>query len=425
MHVVIIGAGLMGITTAYYLCRHGVEVTVLDKEPGPALGASYGNGGLLQTSAPEPWNMPGIFSVFAQAWLASLTGRGESAAFVTRTLALPGLLGWGLKFLRYANRSDYLGHTVKNLRLSNYTRDALRELNSTESLDYARAENGSIFLFRDQASMAAYVDLAEHVAKHGSRYVALGRDDLLEREPSLSDIGEQLVGGVYYPADSAGNSRQFCEQMSQILAAKGAEFRYGRDVSRLSQQGDAWSVSAGHDNLVADAVVLCAGAHSTRLARSIGIRLPIAPAKGYSISIPMRDWGNRPRHVLADMGVHAGANPMGDILRVAGTAEFAGMRDGVSSERIDYLIGLTRQIFPQFAGTIRHDEIDPWSGLRPLSADGLPFIGRTHMQKIFINSGHGGLGWTQAAGSGKALADHIVGARNGFDLTDFSPVRFH
>ena len=138
----------------------------------------------------------------------------------------------------------------------------------------------------------------------------------------------------------------------------------------------------------------------------------------------MHDWDNRPRHVLGDMGVHAGVNPIGDVLRVAGTAEFAGMKEGISEERTDYLIGLARQIFPTFAATIKRDEIDPWGGLRPLSADGLPMIGSTSVKNVYVNTGHGGLGWTQAAGSGRAIADHIAGIGDGFDLSDFSPGRF-
>jgi D-amino-acid dehydrogenase len=424
MHVVVIGAGLTGITTAYFLRRHGIDVTVLEKEVAPALGASYGNGGLLQTSAPEPWNMPGIFSVFAQAWLAGLTGKGEKSAFVTRTLALPGLVGWGLKFLKYANAEDYLGQTVRNMRLASYSRDVLNELNSAESLSYSYRDCGAIFLHRSEESLAGYVTLAEHVGKNGARYKVLDCDALLEREPSLTEIGDQLVGAVFYPDDSAGSSRDFCQQMAEVCSEKGVEFAYDTLVSRISTNNHCVAVQTTNDEVVADALVIAAGAHSTRLAKSIGVRLPIAPAKGYSISIPMRNWDNRPRHVIGDMGVHAGVNPIGDVLRVAGTAEFAGMKEGISEERTDYLIGLARQIFPTFAATIKRDEIDPWGGLRPLSADGLPMIGSTSVKNVFVNGGHGGLGWTQAAGSGRAIADLIADANDRFDLSDYSPGRF-
>lgn len=424
MRVVVIGAGLAGITAAYFLRQHGIDVTVLEKEAGPGQGASYGNGGLLQTSAPEPWNMPGIIGVFAQAWLAGLTGKGENSAFVTRTLALPGLVGWGLKFLKYANAEGYLGQTVKNMRLASYSRDVFNELNSAESLSYSYRDCGAMFLHRTEESLATYLTLAEHVGKNGARYEVLNRDALLEKEPSLTDVGDQLVGAVLYPDDSAGNSREFCLQMSEICSGKGVKFSYDTQVNRISANSTGVAIQTAEDEVSADALIIAAGAHSTRLAKSVGVQLPIAPAKGYSISIPMRGWDNRPRHVLGDMGVHAGVNPIGEVLRVAGTAEFAGMKEGISRERTDYLIGLARQIFPTFAESIDRDEIDPWGGLRPLSADGLPMIGSTSVNKVFVNSGHGGLGWTQAAGSGRAIADHIAGVEDRFDLSDFSPTRF-
>ena len=424
MRVIVIGAGLAGITAAYFLRQHGIDVTVLEKEAGPGQGASYGNGGLLQTSAPEPWNMPGIFSVFAQAWIAGLTGKGEKSAFVTRTLALPGLVGWGLKFLQYANAEDYLGQTVKNMRLASYSRDVLNELNSSESLSYSHSNCGAMFLHRTEESMAGYMTLAEHVGGYGVRYEKLDRDALLAKEPSLTEIGDQLVGAIFYPDDGAGSSRDYCQQMSEICSGKGVEFSYDTQVNRISANSNGVAIQTAEVQVSADALVIAAGAHSPRLAKSIGVRLPIAPAKGYSISIPMRDWDNRPRHVLGDMGVHAGVNPIGEVLRVAGTAEFAGMREGISEERTDYLIGLARQIFPAFAETINRDEIDPWGGLRPLSADGLPMIGSTSVKNVFVNGGHGGLGWTQAAGSGKAIADHIAGVDHRFELSDFSPTRF-
>ena len=424
MHVVVIGAGLAGVTAAYFLRQHGIDVTVLEKETGPALGASYANGGYLQTSAPEPWNMPGIVGVFAQAWLAALTGKADSSAFVTRTRALPALVGWGLKFLKYANAEDYLGQTVKNIQLTTYTRKVLDQLNGSESLSYSYRDCGAMFLHRTEESLQSYLTLAEHVGKAGERYEILDRDALLEKEPSLTDVGDQLVGAVFYPGDAAGNSREFCEQLSAVCSERGVVFRYDTPVARISPGNSGVVIRTPEDEVSADTLVIAAGAHSTGLAKSIGIRLPIAPAKGYSISIPLRNWKNRPRHVLGDMGVHAGVVPMGDILRVAGTAEFAGMREGISSERLDYLIGLTRQIFPKFAETINRDEIDPWGGLRPLSADGIPMIGPTKIDKVYVNTGHGGLGWSQAAGSGKAIADHIAGSEDRFDLSDFSPARF-
>jgi D-amino-acid dehydrogenase len=424
MRVVVIGAGLLGVSSAYFLRQRGIDVTVVERENAPALGASYGNGGYLQSSLPDPWNAPGVLRIFSHAWLASIAGRGDESAFAVSTSALPGLGGWGLRFLRNANQRTFLDHLVKNQRLAKYTLTVLDELNEGESLDYAASDTGGLIIFRDEQSMAGYLGVADHAEKHGARFDALDRMALVSIEPSLGDVADKLVGAVHFADDRAGNSRAYCEQLASIAQTLGVAFRYGETTRRISKASSSVVVETDSDEIIADAVVVAAGAHSTQIAASIGIHLPVAPAKGYSISIPMRDWTNRPKHVIADMGVHAGINPMGDVLRVAGTAEFCGLRPGISERRTDYLIDLVRKIFPRFAATIDPSEIDPWGGHRPLSADGLPVIGASRVEGVYLNTGHGGLGWTQAAGSGKALADLIAGASGAFDLSDYSISRF-
>lgn len=423
-HVVVIGAGLLGITTAYFLRRKGLDVTVLESADEPALGASYGNGGYYQSSAPDPWNAPGVMKVFWQAWRASLLGRVDRSAFAVRTSSLPGLLGWGAKFVRSATLETFQRNLLKNKTLAEYTQTVVKDLVVREALDFSRSTAGGLILFRDHQSMDGYVDIAKYVATHGARYDALDRQALLLKEPALSEVGEELVGAVYFPDDSAGNPRVFCQQLAAIAEDTGVDFRYGAAVSRIQPERGAVLAEVGGDQIVADAIVIAAGAWSKELAAPLGIALPIAPAKGYSISVPMADWANRPRHVIADMGVHAGINPMGDTLRVAGTAEFSGFKHGTSAARTDYLIGLVRAVFPSFAETIDRKRIDPWGGFRPLSADGIPIIGKTHVDRIYVNTGHGGLGWTQAPGSSKALADMIAGTEPGIDLGDFALARF-
>lgn len=425
MHVVVIGAGLLGVTSAYFLRRHGFSVTVLESAVGPALGASYGNGGYYQTSAPDPWNAPGVMKLFWRAWFAALRGHADRSAFAVRTSALPGLLGWGRRFLKNANAKTFQDHLIKNKRLAEYTQTVVADLVESEMLDFCRSTSGGLIIFRDDASMASYKGVAKYAGEDGARYEVLDRNTLLEKEPALSEVGDQLVGAVFFPDDSAGNPHAFCRQLAAIAESKGVEFRYDTSADGIQSSGSGISVATGQDVITADAVVIAAGARSKSLAAQLGVRLPIAPAKGYSISVPMEGWSNRPRHVIADMGVHAGINPMGDTLRVAGTAEFSGFRPGITPERTNYLIGLVRAVFPGFAETIDRTSIDPWGGLRPLSADGIPIIGKTHVDGVYVNTGHGGLGWTQAPGSSKALADQIAGVGPEFDLAAFSVARFH
>ena len=184
------------------------------------------------------------------------------------------------------------------------------------------------------------------------------------------------------------------------------------------------TVAADGKEVRGDALIIAAGAYSGRLAATLGIKLPIAPAKGYSITVPLGDWPERPRHVIGDMGVHAGLNVLGDTLRVAGTADFCGFDTSVDPERIDYMTGLVQAVLPEFADAMDRSAIRPFAGLRPLSADGLPMIGATGVANVFVNTGHGGLGWTMAAGSAKALADKVRGRSPALDIEPYSPSRF-
>jgi D-amino-acid dehydrogenase len=424
MHVIVIGAGLLGVSTAYFLKRNGADVTVLESEDAPALGASYGNGGYSQASVADPWNAPGVFGIFAKAWLAGLGGSGEHSAFVARTRALPGLVDWGLKFLKYATSEIYLKHATENSRLARYTLEVLEEIDDMERLSYSKSDAGGLVIFRDKQSLGAYVELTETVCADEIPFEILDRGSLVKKDPSLSGIENDLVGAVHFPADCSANSRIFCEQLAAVAADRGVEFVFRKVVEKIEKSANGVRVMTRRGDYQTDAVVVAAGTASKQLVRPLGIRLPIAPAKGYSISVPMKEWANRPRHVIIDMGVHAGINPMGDVLRVAGTAEFAGMRPGISEERVDYLVHLTEQVFPEFASTIDRREIDPWAGFRPLSADGIPMLGPTSIKNVHLNTGHGGLGWTQAAGSGKAVADHILGVKPAFDIGGFSIGRF-
>ncbi len=272
--------------------------------------------------------------------------------------------------------------------------------------------------------MEKYVALADQVARQDTDFSVLDRSALLAAEPSLSAVGDRLVGAVHFPGDYAGNSRRFCSQMVAAMCEQGAVFEFGTPVEGIDSKGKAVEVVTPSGTLSADACVIAAGNGASALARPLGVRLPIAPAKGFSLTVPMGDWLDRPRHTIIDMAQHAGVNPLGDELRVSGGAEFAGMRPGISKQRIDYLVGLVRELYPEFADTISPEACDPWSGHRPMSADGIPIIGATSVRNVYVNCGHGGLGWSQSLGSGKALADVIAGGVSEFDITAFSPDRF-
>ena len=421
MHVVIIGAGLQGICTAYYLAEAGVGVTVLERNDGPALEASFGNGGYLQAECPEIWNQPGILGVLPKWWWSSLSGNRKEAAKLLRTSELLRLLPWGIRFLRAARPETYFRHVALNRELALYTLDCMADLRQDLGIEYAHRDCGCLFIYRDRDSMERLRPLLDQL---GAEWEELDRDMLLQTEPCLRPIGDELCGAIRFPRDVSADSYLFSRAMSELAARNGVTFAYGSAVSRIAADGSGVTVVADGKEVRGDALVIAAGAYSGALAAPLGIKLPIAPAKGYSVTIPLGDWPERPRHVIGDMGVHAGLNVLGDSLRVAGTADFCGFDSSIDPERIDYMVGLVEAVLPEFAGTMDREAIRPFAGLRPLSADGLPLIGATTVPNVYVNTGHGGLGWTMAAGSAKALADRLCGLTPALDLDPYSPLRF-
>lgn len=421
MRVAIIGAGLQGVCTAYYLARHGVEVAVLERNDGPALEASFGNGGYLQAECPEIWNAPGILRTLPKWWLASLGKGRREAAMLLRTAELIRLLPWGLRFLRAAKPETFFAHIARNRELALYSLECLVELRQSLGLECAHRACGALFTFRVPGGAEGHRPLLERL---GAEWRLLGRDELLAIEPALRPIGETLHQAILFPRDASADSHAFAQALALCAQELGVEFRYGQSVTDIHADASGATARCGAASLSADALVIAAGAASKRLAAQVGARLPIAPAKGYSITVPLGDWRPRPRHAIVDMDVHAGLNVLGDSLRVAGTAEFCGHDSAIDPERIGYMTRLLEAMLPEFAASMDRRAIRPFAGLRPLSADGLPMIGRTKSPNVFVNSGHGGLGWTQAAGSAKALADAIVGIDGAFDLAPFSPQRF-
>ena len=254
----------------------------------------------------------------------------------------------------------------------------------------------------------------------------LDRSQLIAREPSLHAIQEKLVGGLHFTGDEAGDSHLFCLHMSKVLRDKGVEFRYNCAVDEINKEGSLFKVPlASGEALKADAVVVAAGAHSPELVSKLGIKLPIKPAKGYSLTIPMDGWENKPAHLMADMNMHVGVNPLGGThLRIAGTAEFAGYDRSLTEKRINNLVGLLEELFPDFAATVDRKNLNPWMGHRPMCCDGVPVLGKTRVEGLYLNTGHGHLGWTMAAASGRVVADTIMGHTPEVDMSEYSINRF-
>jgi len=421
MRLIVIGAGLAGLTTAYYLQRDGADVTVIDRASGPGLETSFANGALLHPSLAEPWNSPGIF------WdLLKWIGR-EDAPMLLRPRAVPDLFGWGIRFLRNSSPQRFAVNAQKNLRLAIYSLAMMRRLREETRLSYEHQARGVLAVFRSAAAGAKLTAGAAALSRHGLSFRPLDRAALLDLEPALSPIAAELLGGIHFTADEGGDAHLFCVELARVLKEGGADLRFGTRVDAIRRAGSRiGGIECAGEMLHADAYVLAAGSHSTHLARSAGLDLPIRPAKGYSITMPRaRAPDAAPNVGVVDVGLHAVVVPVGeDRVRVAGTAELAGYDLAINPRRIENLKSVLRRIFPDFERALGAADFTPWAGLRPMCADGVPILGATPLENLFLNTGHGHLGWTLAAGSGRLVADMIVGRAAGVGAADYALSRF-
>ncbi len=423
MRVMVIGAGLAGLTTAYYLQREGADVTVVERAPDVGLGTSFANGAMLHASLSAPWNAPGILWQLMR-WI----GR-EDAPMLLRSRALPDLLGWGVQFLRNSRPHRFAANARKNLLLATYSLRLMAQIREQTPLSYSYQGRGLLSVFRNAAAQKERTLDMHVLAAQGLALRMLDRDALLALEPTLTPIGGELIGGIHYVADEGGDAHAFCRELARVLRAGGAALRCGVLVSGFDMaSGRVRCLRAGAvgEELVADAYVLAAGSDSVILARSAGLGLPVRPVKGYSITMPRRCAPEAaPSIGIEDAELHAVVVPVGeDRIRVAGTAELTGYDLAISARRIDNLQRLMARLFPRFAERLTPEDVQPWAGLRPMCADGVPLLGKTVVDNLWLNTGHGHLGWTLAAGSARCVADQIAGRVPQVNAADYELGRF-
>ena len=421
MHVVVIGCGLAGVTTAYYLHRLGAEVTVVDREPGPARGASHANGSLLTPSLADPWNSPGVFRR-----LIGSIGR-EDSAMLLRPSELPKLSRWGVSFLRNSKWRYFSESYLHNVHLSLYSRHLLHQLMDELAIDFEHSSTGVLKIFQVESELAKSVKVAHWLKQAGITHRVLDPDSLVSLEPALEPVKEILAGALKFDCDEVGNAYLFCVKLKEHLAESGVRFRFSEQVRSLRiTRNRIQAVATAREDLVADSFVLAAGCYSPGLVGNMRCSIPVAPAKGYSLTL--RSGGRDaspvlPRHAIVDDSLHAVVSPLGpDKLRIAGTAEFAGFDTQVRSERIENLLNLFKRIFPEIP--IDQSRIQSWAGLRPMTPDGRPILGPTPYENFFLNTGHGALGWTMACASGKTVAEIVVGEPPDYDVSPFVLDRF-
>jgi D-amino-acid dehydrogenase len=416
--VLVIGGGLMGITSAWYLAERGFDVTVLERREGSALETSFANGGLVTPSQSDPWNAPGTLRQ-----LLKYLGR-EDSPLLLRPRALPGMLGWGLRFLRASRAAPWRRAAEANLRLGLYSVRTLQELRRQLPLQYDSLSAGTLKVFRDRKSLENSVALAESLAPLGLKYRRLSPADAGELEPLLQPLVRELSGAIHYPEDESGDAYLFTRQLEQHSLKAGVRFLYGVAARSLSRRGDRIAaVITTRGEMTADMFLLAAASVSTTLVAPLGLRLPVYPVKGYSATIN-GNWTRRLGLPLVDFGRKFVITPLGSRLRIAGTAEFNGFDTRANPQRSRNLVKRGLELVPELAQQLGSADIQHWTGLRPMSCDGPPVLGDSPFRNLFFNTGHGPLGWTLAAGSSRLVADRMAGQDPGITLTGLDYARF-
>lgn len=417
MKALIIGSGLIGTTSAYFLARRGWEVIVLDRQEGPGRETSFANGSLLTPSMPEPWNAPGSWRVLLKS-----IGRADSPLKL-RLKALPQLADWGVGFLRNSSPARYRRNSVKNLKLALHSIEVMGRLREELGIEYGDASPGTLRVIRDPAALARALEWAEQLKAEGLTYRRLSPQEIVAMEPALAPISGRLAGGIHYPVDEMGNAYKFCVGLADHARRAGAEFRFQTPVTGIEVRGGSvTAVRSGDQRFSADRYVVAAGSYSPLLMKALGLRLPVRPAKGYSITFERPPLQPPFRVPVADDDFHAVVVPLENLIRVAGTAEFTGYDLTLPEARIENLLTLVRQVLPN--GGFERQRATPWCGLRPMSVDGVPIIGPTPIANLWTNTGHGPLGWTMAAGSGHLLADLLTAGAPAVRPDDYALARF-
>lgn len=407
MKTVVLGGGVIGVTTAYYLAREGHQVTLVEQRSELGLDATGGNAGLIAPGHSFAWASPAA----PRMLLASL--RGEATAIRVRPRLEPRFLLWGLQFLRECTSARARANTLVKVRLARYSQQLLDELAAAENIDYQQVQRGAFYLYRDAHELELGMKKVELLTEAGLRADALAPADLVRIDPAFSRAAEMLAGAVYVPTDASGNSQLFTTTLAERCRGLGVEFLMGTTARRFVLDGTRVSaVATDHGPLTADTFVLALGVGSPILSRTAGQSLPVYPAKGYSLTVPVVDPAKAPTVPGVDEKTLVAWSRFGSSLRMSSTAEFAGYNRDWKPENLDNITAMGRELFPgavDWGGQIAR------SCLRPMTPDGPPIIGKGRKDNLYYNTGHGHMGWTMACGSSRILADLIVGRRPAVD----------
>jgi len=405
LKVLIFGAGVVGVSSAWYLSKAGHAVTVVDRQAAAGLETSFANGGQISVSHAEPWSNPHA-PLRALSWM----GR-EDAPLLFRLRWDPALFDWSLRFLRECTPARTRANIRDIVGLALYSRNRLQALRAETAIEYDHLERGILHVYTDAREFAASIEASKVLREFGCDRRTVDADECVAIEPALSAARSLLVGGDYTAADESGDAQRFTKNLAELCSARGVSFRYGVTLNKLEAAGGRITgaiikTPSACEKLTADAYVLALGSYTPLLLRPLGICLPVYPAKGYSATLSLAESSVAPTVAMTDDGHKLVFSRLGQRLRIAGTAEFNGYNTELNTVRCQALMRRTRQLFPELNPL---GEPEFWCGLRPSTPSNVPFIGRSALPNLYLNTGHGTLGWTMACGSGRALADIISG----------------
>ncbi|SDQ90521.1 D-amino-acid dehydrogenase [Rhizobiales bacterium GAS191] len=409
MRVVILGAGVIGVTTAYELAKDGHEVTVIDRLAEPAGETSFANAGLIAPGHAYTWSSPRAPGIL---W-RSLFDDSQALRFKPRLD--PRLWSWTLKFLRNCTAERARLNTKRKVRLCIYSQGELTRIAAETKVPFDALEGGLLYLYRSPASFERGARNTSILSEEGLELRVVDRDEMASIDPALEPVKEQFAGAIYCPSDASGDARVFTMNLARHCAEHlGVTFRFGTEITGFETAGDrVTGVATKRGVVTGDEFVLCLGVFSPFLSRQLGVSLPIYPIKGYSVTLPLDGHNNPPRIGGVDEDNLVAYARFGDRIRATATAEFAGYDKSHKPEDFSYMLGVMRKLFPDGAN---YERPSYWAGLRPMTPEGTPIFGRGRYRNMMFNTGHGHMGWTMSAGSARIAADLIGGRKPAIDL---------
>jgi len=416
MHVMILGAGVVGVTSAWYLARAGHQVTVIDRQPEAGLETSFANAGQLSYGYSAPWAGPGI-PIKAIKWMMM-----RHRPLVLWPRFDQGLYAWLVKLLANCTETAYQRNKTRMVRLADYSRLALADLRAETGIQFDHGAGGTLQLFRTQKQLDHVAEDTAILDRFGVAYQLLDAAGCAANEPALARVAGRYVGGLSMPGDETGDAHLFTQRLAALAAGAGVVFRHGVTVRGLeTEAGAVNSVVTDAGRLTADRYVVALGSYGPALLRPLALDVPIYPVKGYSLTLPVTDAAAAPRSTVMDETFKVAITRLGDRIRVGGTAELAGFSLKLRGPRKETLAHSVTDLFPA-GGDMARAQF--WTGLRPMTPDGTPLVGATRLANLFLNTGHGTLGWTMACGSGRLIADLIGGRVPEIEHQDLSLARY-